>query len=77
LQGADGIQRMIPHWNLFMNEMEKVKKSDFIAEYFDINLIQAAVESLRDNPQPQSVFSTDFKILMRSLIVYRFINKFL
>ncbi|MFU7590415.1 asparagine synthase-related protein [Priestia sp. RMT2NF4] len=77
LQGADGIQRMIPEWNLFINEMEKVTNSDFIAEYFDVTLIKAALANLRDNPKPESVFSTDFKLLMRSLIVYRFINKFL
>ena len=57
--------------------MEKVINSDFIAEYFDMNLIKAALANLRDNPKPESVFSTDFKLLMRSLIVYQFINKFL
>lgn len=76
LQGADGVQRMMANWNLFMNEMEIVAKADFISDYFDVNLIKSAMQNLRDNPLPKHVFHNDFKVLMRSLIIYRFIKKF-
>lgn len=75
LQGADGIQRMAADWNLFMSEMELVIKSDFISEYLDIGVIKAAMERLKDSPLPEYVFHDDFRTLIRSLIIYRFIKK--
>lgn len=75
LQGADGIQRMTADWNLFMSEMELVIKSDFISEYLDIGVIKSAMERLKDNALPEYVFHDDFRVLIRSLIIYRFIKK--
>lgn len=75
LQGADGIQRMTADWDLFMSEMELVIKSDFISEYLDIGVIKSAMERLKDNALPEYVFHDDFRILIRSLIIYRFIRK--
>ncbi|MGW5891926.1 asparagine synthase-related protein, partial [Priestia megaterium] len=75
LQGADGIQRMAADWNLFMSEMESVVKSDFISEYLDISVIKSAMERLKDNALPEYVFHDDFRVLIRSLIIYRFIKK--
>ncbi|MGO0259303.1 asparagine synthase-related protein [Priestia aryabhattai] len=75
LQGADGIQRMTSDWNLFMNEMELVARADFISEYLDINVIKSAIKRLKENPLPEYVFHDDFRVLIRSLIIYRFIKK--
>ncbi|MFE4036186.1 asparagine synthase-related protein [Priestia sp. YIM B13489] len=76
LQGADGIQRMTSDWNLFMNEMELVMKADFVSEYLNTDAINSAMKNLRDNPLPQYVFHDDFRIMMRGLIIYRFMKKF-
>lgn len=75
VQGADGIQRMTSDWSLFMNEMELVTKADFMSGYVDMAVIKSAMENLRDNPRPEYVFHHDFRVLMRSLILYRFMKR--
>jgi asparagine synthase (glutamine-hydrolysing) len=75
LQGADGIHRMIPDWSDFRSEINKLLNDRNMAEYLDLDVIKKAAENNRE-PKPQKVFDDDFRILMRSLILYRFMNKF-
>lgn len=76
IQGADGLYRMIPHWQSFIEEVEKLSNDPIVAEFFNVATIRDAISSLRSKPNPDMVFSAEFKILMRSLTVYRFIQKF-
>ncbi|MBY6088347.1 asparagine synthase-related protein [Priestia flexa] len=75
VQGADGIQRMTSDWSFFMNEMESVTKADFMSGYVDMAVVKSAMENLRNNPRPEYVFHHDFRVLMRSLILYRFMKR--
>ena len=76
LQGADGIQRMIPDWGLFIEELQQLSKDNRISEYLNMEVIKSATERLRVNPLPENVYEDDFRVLMRSLIVYRFLKGF-
>ena len=75
IQGTDGIHRMIPSWDIFIKEIEDMCKSDVISSYVNMDLINHALNQLRDNPLPKHVFDDEFRTLMRSLIVYRFLKK--
>jgi asparagine synthase (glutamine-hydrolysing) len=74
IQGADGIHRMIPHWETFIQEVELLCKSPIISEIMNLEVIQSSISNLRQ-PKSKETFSFDFKILMRSLIVFRFLQK--
>lgn len=75
IQGTDGIYRMIPSWNIFIKEIEDMCKGDVISGYLNMDLITQSLNQLRDNPHPKHVFDDEFRMLMRSLIVYRFLKK--
>lgn len=74
VQGADGVQRMKPLWKGFINELESMILDPQISEILNINTLQKSLSVIKDDPKGDLVFEFDFKILMRSLILYRFIK---
>jgi asparagine synthase (glutamine-hydrolysing) len=76
LQGADGIKRMLPSWNVFVEEVQQLCKDELAAEFLNIKVIKKSLENIKDHPEPKDVFENDFRILMRSLIFYRFMKKY-
>jgi asparagine synthase (glutamine-hydrolysing) len=77
IQGADGIHRMTTSWKVFIEELQRISIDPRIAEFFDVEVIKTAISKAREKPQQEYVYSAELKVLMRSLIVYRFLNKFL
>ncbi|MEH7545746.1 asparagine synthase-related protein [Neobacillus vireti] len=75
-QGADGIPRMAPHWKSFIESLEQMLNDSVVSEYLNIRVIKNIITKFRDVPSPQYVYDEEFKILMRSLIFYRFIKNF-
>jgi asparagine synthase (glutamine-hydrolysing) len=75
-QGADGILRMSPHWNLFIGELELMVNDSIISRYLNIELIKKLIVKFKIIPLPEFIYDPELKILMRSLIFYRFIKKF-
>ena len=76
VQGADGVYRMTPYWNKFIEELQQLSEDSVISEFIDIEVIKAAILKIREEPRPEYAFDLDFRILMRSLIFYRFIKRF-
>ncbi|MFD0771241.1 lasso peptide isopeptide bond-forming cyclase [Bacillus sp. CGMCC 1.60114] len=76
VQGADGVYRMAPAWNTFIEELQQLSTDPIISEFLNVEVIKAAILKIREEPRPEYAFDLDFRILMRSLIVYRFIKKF-
>ena len=75
-QGADGIPRMAPHWKSFIGALDQMLNDSVVSEYLNIGVIKNIITKFRDVPSPQYVYDEEFKILMRSLIFYRFIKNF-
>lgn len=75
-QGADGIVRMEPQWKSFIKELEQLSNDLIISEFLNVKLIKEMISKYREIPKPQFIYDADFKILMRSLIFYRFLKKF-
>ncbi len=74
IQGADWIHRTIPAWNSFMEELEHLCKNSVIAGFLNIQVIKDAICMIRQEPRPEYAFKPEYRMLMRSLIVYRFIK---
>ncbi|WP_418792207.1 asparagine synthase-related protein [Phosphitispora sp. TUW77] len=73
-QSADGVYRMLDSWDDFIEEMRQIAADPTASEIFDTQVITDAITKIRE-PKLEYIGDTNFKILMRSLIVYRFINK--
>ncbi|MCP1092523.1 lasso peptide isopeptide bond-forming cyclase [Bacillaceae bacterium OS4b] len=75
IQGVDTISRMISEWKDFIFEIEQLTKDPLMSNFLNMSVIKNALNKIRVSPQPDFVFNHEFRILMRSLIVYRFIKK--
>ncbi|WP_310175458.1 asparagine synthase-related protein [Neobacillus niacini] len=77
LQGADTIHRMSSKWKSFYSELQQLSHDHLVAEFIDIGMIKKILSKMgEDLPHPGFTFSDEFKILTRSLIVYRFLKNF-
>jgi asparagine synthase (glutamine-hydrolysing) len=76
VQGADGVHRMRSNWPAFIEELEQMITDFRIADYLNLPVIKEAILKIKSEPQSEYAFDFDFRILMRSLIVYRFIKRF-
>ncbi|MEY8733648.1 asparagine synthase-related protein [Peribacillus frigoritolerans] len=75
VQGADTIARMLPNWKEFIGEVEQLSQDPFIANFLNMGAIKKAINKFRTEPQPNVAFDSEFRILMRGLIVYRFLKR--
>ncbi|WP_028611922.1 asparagine synthase-related protein [Paenibacillus harenae] len=76
VQGADGVHRMLPSWNMLTSELQQVIEDPIVSGYLNIKELENAFSIIRKDPRPELVFDTEFRILMRSLIFYRFMKSY-
>ncbi|MEC5424048.1 asparagine synthase-related protein [Virgibacillus sp. C22-A2] len=76
IQGADVVHRMTSDWSGFLNELHELAEDENISEFININVIKECLSKLGNDPKPELLFTDEFKVLTRSLIVYRFIRRF-
>jgi asparagine synthase (glutamine-hydrolysing) len=74
VQGADGVHRMIPIWGRFIDEIEQLITDPLINELIDVKALEKCISLIKNNPKSEFAFEFEFKILMRTLILYRFIK---
>ncbi|MGP4067333.1 asparagine synthase-related protein [Halobacillus sp. B29] len=75
VQGADGIDRIGDNWNKLMEELDWVVKDPAISNYLNQDILQNSLEKIRYERKSEQIFNPNFKVLMRSLILSRFINR--
>ncbi|MFJ5621674.1 lasso peptide isopeptide bond-forming cyclase [Peribacillus loiseleuriae] len=76
VQGADWVHRMIPKWDPFIEELQELSKNQRILELIDGQAIEEALVKVKEGARPEFATDPDYKFLMRSLIVYRFLKQF-
>ncbi|WML25169.1 asparagine synthase-related protein [Neobacillus sp. OS1-33] len=76
IQGADVINRMQSDWPKFMEELNQLIKDARIADLLNLKVIKDAINYIGESPRPEYIFNDHFRILTRSLVVYRFIKSF-
>lgn len=74
IQGADAIYRMKDSWSELISEFRKLTKDPIVSEYFQIETLNEAIAKVAEKPRLNDVYSLEFKTLMRSLIVYKFLK---
>ncbi|MEW9699894.1 asparagine synthase-related protein [Paenibacillus sp. SI8] len=75
IQAADSIHRMVPDWSAFIQELEQVSKDTRMQQIVNMPAIQDAIEEAKKGPRPENAYKPTIKLLMRSLIVHRFLQK--
>ncbi|MEH7416934.1 lasso peptide isopeptide bond-forming cyclase [Neobacillus drentensis] len=76
VQGADWVHRMKPVWMHFKEELGYLSKDKTILEFLNGQVIENALKKINGDVRSELAIDPGIKILMRSLIVYRFIKKF-
>jgi asparagine synthase (glutamine-hydrolysing) len=74
IQGADGIQRMLPDWSMLMDDFRKLTVDPLISKYLNKNVLESAFEKVNNNPSPELIYDMEFKLLMRGFILHRFLK---
>ncbi|WP_090082276.1 asparagine synthase-related protein [Lentibacillus persicus] len=76
LQSADWVHRMIPCWTDFIKEAKQLVKDKGAAQYLNIEAISNALSTAREVQKGDSAFDPELRMLVRSIIVYRFLHSF-
>ncbi|QGQ47213.1 lasso peptide isopeptide bond-forming cyclase [Metabacillus sediminilitoris] len=76
VQGVDWIYRMIPYWDTFLDELQQLINDKRVLEFIDGDVIKTALTKTKEGASIEYATNPDYKILMRCLIVYRFLKKF-
>lgn len=76
VQGADCVHRMAPYWDTFIAELDKIGGDPVLSEFINMQVLRTAISKVRNGPRPEYSFDPEYQILMRSLIVHRFIKNF-
>ncbi|WP_017378582.1 lasso peptide isopeptide bond-forming cyclase [Paenisporosarcina sp. TG-14] len=76
VQGADWVHRMIPQWEIFIAEAQQLSRDKRVLEYLDGQAIKVALQKVELGPRVEFATDPDYKLLMRCLIVYRFLKQF-
>jgi len=74
LQSADWIHRMMPIWTDFIEEIKQLLQDTEVAQYFNMESINDALSSAMVVQKGDSAFNPKLRMLMRSIIVYRFLQ---
>ncbi|MFS0857252.1 MULTISPECIES: asparagine synthase-related protein [Paenibacillus] len=75
VQPADWLHRMIPNWGDFTAELRALCSDSRVAGILNTERIKSALANF-PNPRPELASHPDLRLMMHSLIVYRFIRKF-
>jgi asparagine synthase (glutamine-hydrolysing) len=75
VQGADWVHRMMPVWPQLANELEELCGDPAASRYLNVPFIRQALSEIGRTPKPEQAFSPSIRLLIRSIIVYRFLKK--
>lgn len=76
VQGADWVQRMRADWEDLINEVTQMLSDKNITSYLNLETLRNALCKLMEGPGGNVVPSPEIRILLRSIIVYRFLKSF-
>ncbi|MFC3801479.1 asparagine synthase-related protein [Cohnella sp. GCM10012308] len=75
VQGADWIHRAAPMWPHLQDELRRLCSDSAVAGYLHVDRIRAAAAGIGREPRPELAFHPEMRLLLRSVILYRFIKK--
>ncbi|UNK18757.1 asparagine synthase-related protein [Paenibacillus sp. N3/727] len=75
IQAADSIHRMLSDWSVFIEELDQLNCDSRMQQVINMPVIQDALTEARHGINPNQAYNPSIKLLMRSLILYRFLEK--
>ncbi|MGE7663654.1 lasso peptide isopeptide bond-forming cyclase [Peribacillus sp. NPDC097197] len=75
VQGVDWMHRMIPQWETYKTELEQLNTDKNLLKYVDAQVIQDGLSKVKSGVKPEQAIDPNLKLLMRSLIINRFLKK--
>lgn len=75
VQGADWIHRMRFSWPALTDEVRQLCADPAAAAYLNTDQIRQSLQKLGPSPRAEAAFDPDARIVMQSLIVYRFLRR--
>ncbi|WP_420871881.1 asparagine synthase-related protein [Cohnella rhizosphaerae] len=75
VQGADWIHRAAPMWPRLLDEVGRLCDDSAVAGYLHVDRIRAAAAGIGREPRPELAFHPEMRLLLRSVILYRFIKR--
>ncbi|MBB6672267.1 asparagine synthase-related protein [Cohnella nanjingensis] len=75
VQGADWIHRVIPSWSAVTEELHELCRDTRASRFLNVEQIKASLTTIGHPPKPEQAFDRHARLLMQSLIVYRFIRQ--
>lgn len=75
LQGSDWLHRTIPSWDLVMDELNQLCDDHRFEGILDTKQIKKSRDAIGPSPQPNQAYDPNARLLMRSIIVYRFLKQ--
>lgn len=75
IQAADSIHRMGRDWSCFIRELEQLIHDSRMQQFVNIPVIGDALTEARKGLHPDQAYNPSIKLLMRSIILYRFLQK--
>ncbi|MCQ6558998.1 asparagine synthase-related protein [Paenibacillus mendelii] len=75
IQAADLIHRMIPAWPAFVDELRCMSQDPRMQQIIHMPAIHDGIALVEQGPKSETAYNPKIKILMRSLIIYRFLQK--
>ncbi|MGE7120763.1 lasso peptide isopeptide bond-forming cyclase [Peribacillus sp. NPDC046944] len=75
VQGVDWMHRMIPQWETYKTELEQLNTDKSLLKYVDAQVIQDGLSKVKSGVKPEQAIDPNLKLLMRSLIINRFLKK--
>ncbi|WP_404452362.1 asparagine synthetase B [Virgibacillus necropolis] len=76
IQGADAVHRMVSSWRSFITELHELVNDPKMNEFINVDVVKNSLSKIGNEPRMELIFEGEFKILTRSLIVYRFMKRF-
>ncbi len=76
VQGVDWVHRMTPSWKQFINELEGIGRNPAIYHYLNKEVVESSILKVKEGPNADDAINPDYRIAIRSLIVYKFLEKF-
>lgn len=77
VQGADWVHRMMPYWSDLIEEAKQLLEDKDVGQYLNMETIRTALsKALEVVPKGDLSPNPYLRILMRSIIVYRFLHSF-
>lgn len=77
VQGVDWVHRMAPSWSLFRKELQQLMNDQEVFRYLNPQIVKPAISKIGEEPRIDYAINSDYRISIRSLIVYRFIKNYI